>query len=29
MGGRILFALYLVAPMVALVYFAALGLGHR
>jgi hypothetical protein len=29
MVGRVLFALYLVGPPVALVYFAALGLMHR
>jgi hypothetical protein len=29
MAGRVLFALYLGGPVVALVYFAALGLAHR
>jgi hypothetical protein len=29
MLGRMLFAVYLVGPTVALVYFAALGLMHR
>jgi hypothetical protein len=29
MGGRVLFALYLVGPMVTLVYFAAVGWAHR
>jgi hypothetical protein len=29
MLGRTLFAVYLVGPMMSLVYFAALGLMHR
>jgi hypothetical protein len=29
MGGRVLFALYLAGPMVALVYFVLLGWAHR
>jgi hypothetical protein len=29
MTGRLLFLLYLVGPVVALVYFAVLGLAHR
>jgi hypothetical protein len=29
MGGRVLFLLYLVGPMAALVYFAVLGWSHR
>jgi hypothetical protein len=29
MAGRVLFVLYLVGPVAALVYFAVLGLAHR